>query len=353
MGVGIDDVAALAGVSTATVSRALRGLPNVAEATRARVLAAARDLDYVTSPSASRLATGRTLTVGAVAPFLGRWFFGQVLSGVEEVLREDGFDLLLYALPDDESRTRFFDVLPLRRRVDAVLVLTLPLDDAEMAALWALEVPMAFVGVDVQGGSYVRIDDAEGARLATRHLLDLGHTRIAMIGGDRDESPHFTAPHARREGFRRALREAGLEPDPRLEVEGYFTVDGGGRAMSELLGRADPPTAVFAQSDEMAFGAVRAIERAGLRVPDDVSIIGFDDHELASVVGLTTVAQQVMLQGRLAARLVLDELERMALDRRGRYRRPPGQGHFVPTELVVRGTTAPPRVRALSLRAGR
>jgi DNA-binding LacI/PurR family transcriptional regulator len=338
--VGIDDVAALAGVSTATVSRALRGLPNVATATRARVLDAAHALDYVSSPSASRLASGRTFTVGAVTPFLGRWFFGQVLSGVEGVLRENGYDLLLYALPDDESRSRFFGALPLRRRVDAVLVLTMPLSQDEVESLWALDVPIVFVGTHVPDGASVLIDDLEGARRATRYLIELGHRRIAMIGENRDEPIHFTAPTARREGYRRALVEAGIRPDRSLEVEGYFTVDGGGRAMAELLQLPDPPTAVFAQSDEMAYGAVREAHRAGLHVPDDLSIIGFDDHELASMLGISTMAQQVPLQGRLAARLVLDALEEGVMGNRGQG---PRQGHVVPTELVVRESTAPPR----------
>lgn len=271
---GIEDVAARAGVSTATVSRALRGLPNVAEPTRERVLAAARELDYVISPTASRLATGRTRAVGVVTPYIDRWFFGQVVSGVESALRAAGMDLLLYVLPDETVRHRFFEDLPLRRRVDGVLVLTLPLVRAEVDALRALDVPVAFVGASVPGCSSVRIDDVAGARLAVQHLVNLGHRRIGMIGGGYEPSAHFTTPDDRRDGYRAALREAGLAVDPALEIEGGYTVGGGEQAMAELLALPEPPTAVFAQSDEMAMGALRALRRAGLECPGDVSVVG-------------------------------------------------------------------------------
>ena len=131
----IEDVARLAGVSIATVSRALRGLPDVAAATRDRVLAAASDLDYIPSPFAARLASGRTATVGVVVPFLNRWFFAEVIDTVEAALRAAGFDLLLYNLGDQQGRARFFEVMPMRKRVDAILVASLVLTDDEFDAL--------------------------------------------------------------------------------------------------------------------------------------------------------------------------------------------------------------------------
>ena len=139
MTAGIEDVAVRAGVSTATVSRALRGLPNVSPATRERVLAAALELDYVVSASASSLASGRTSTVAVVTPYLSRWYFGQVLSGAESVLREAGLDLLVHTVGTHDRRMRFFADLPLRRRVDALMVLTLPLDGSELASLAAAQ----------------------------------------------------------------------------------------------------------------------------------------------------------------------------------------------------------------------
>jgi len=333
MPAGIEDVAARAGVSTATVSRALRGLPNVSAATRRRVLVAARDLDYVASANASSLASGRTSTVAVVSPYLARWFFGQVIGAAVTVLRDAGFDLLLYNVDTSERRTRFFRELPLRRRVDAVMIVTLPLTDTEVASLAGLGIPVCTVGLSVPGFSSVRIDDVAGARKAVNHLLALGHRRVAMIGGGRSALAHFTTPDDRRTGYATALKAAGIRREVDLDIEGDYTVDGGERAMASLLACPTLPTAIFAQSDEMAMGALRAIRKVGLRCPEDISVVGFDDHELAALFDLTTVAQPVQKQGALAARRLLAAL--------GGAAHPTAEE--LPTRLVVRGTTGPPK----------
>jgi LacI family transcriptional regulator, repressor for deo operon, udp, cdd, tsx, nupC, and nupG len=326
----IEDVAARAGVSTATVSRALRGLPKVSAVTRQRVLAAAHDLDYVVSVSASRLASGKTSTVAVVSPFVSRWFFGQVISGAELVLRDAGFDLLLYTVGTSERRARFFAELPLRGRVDAVMVLAIALDDAEVAALAALRMPVTTIGFAVPGFSSVRIDDVAGAMRAVNHLLALGHRRIAMIAGGSGPA-QFTAPRDRRIGYASALAAAGVAVE--CDVDGEYTVEGGERAMASLLAGPDLPTGVFAQSDEMAMGALRAIRKVGLRCPEDISVVGFDDHEMAALFDLTTIVQPVCEQGVRAARQLLASLN--------------GRGNptseEVPTYLVIRGTTCPPK----------
>ena len=331
MTVRIEDVALHAGVSTATVSRALRGLSHVAEPTRLKVVEAAKSLDYVVSPSASSLASGRTQMVGVVVPYVSRWFFGQVIAGVEGALRTAGFDMLLYSVGTEESRRRFFNDMPIRRRVDALLVLTLPLAYQEVEALRFLRMPTALVGAAVRGFSSVGIDDVAGGTSATRHLIALGHERIAMISGGMTDHGHFTAPQDRSRGYRFALASAGLTIDPDLDVDGDFTREGGERAMSQLLSLQAPPTAVFAQSDEMAYGALRALRRAGLRCPEDVSVVGFDDHEMADFLDLTTIAQPVHAQGAAAAAQIIAALG--------------GETDLVeqllPTHIVIRGTTAP------------
>jgi LacI family transcriptional regulator, repressor for deo operon, udp, cdd, tsx, nupC, and nupG len=332
MSAGIGDVAARAGVSTATVSRALRGLPKVSVATRQRVLTAARDLDYRVSASASRLASGRTSTVAVVSPYISRWFFGQVISGAEAVLRDAGLDLLLYVVSTPESRARFFAELPLRGRVDAVMVLTLPLDDTEVASLAALRMPVTTVGLTVPGFSSVRIDDVAGAMSAVNHLLALGHRRIAMIAGPPGPA-RLTALGDRSLGFATALAAAGVGVADECEVDGDYTVEGGERAMASLLSLPTLPTAVFAQSDEMAMGALRAIRKVGLRCPEDISVVGFDDHEMAALFDLSTVAQSAREQGARAARQLF-----ATLDGNG-----PPTSEEVPTYLVVRGTTCPPK----------
>ncbi|MBE8522098.1 LacI family DNA-binding transcriptional regulator [Amycolatopsis sp. H6(2020)] len=327
----IRDVAKQAQVSTATASRALRGLPSVTAETRARVERAAAELDYVIPFNASSLASGRTNSIGIVVPFVSRWFFGTVIAGAETVLREAGLDLVVYGVPDEPSRARFFTEMPVRRRVDAILVLCLPLTRWETDALLALRVPVVLVGSTADGVSSVRIDDFAGATHAVRHLVELGHRRIGLLG-ETDPPPHgFTTPGRRRNGYLRALAEAGIEPEPALEAAGRFTAADGQVAMDRLLALRNPPTAVFAMSDEMAFGALQALRRTGVDVPTGMSVIGYDDHELAAALDLSTIAQPVVAQGERAAGLLLDQLQRQAAPTEV----------VLPTELIRRGTTGP------------
>jgi len=328
-----DDVARLAGVSTATVSRALRGVDGVNPRTRDRVLAAAHHLGYVSSPAASRLAGGPTATVAVVVPFITRWFFSEVVSGAEEVLRGHGMDLLLYNLGHVEGRERYFSGEALQQRADAVLVLCLPLSDLELEALGGARIPVVLVGADVERCPSVRIDDVAGARTAVQHLVNLGHERIALISGTPGDPMGFTSQFDRRRGYRETLLAAGLEVDPSLDVPGDFTVEDGEKAMARLLSHPRPPTAVFAESDEMAFGALRTLRRAGLSAPQDISLIGFDDHKLADLMDLTTIAQPVREQGSLAAQMLLDVLGGQTGEHRV----------TLPTQLIVRGTTGPER----------
>ena len=335
MHVTIEDVAQRAGVSTATVSRALRGLPHVSAGTRSEVARIAVEMGYVASKSASNLATGRTRTVGVVTPHIAKWFFAQAIEAVEQELRQQGYDVLLVVLPPTSSEGRpAFDPEVLRQRVDAVAVLTVPLTGSELDALRRLRMPIVFVGGSVSGLMSVRIDDLAVGRLATEHLISLGHRRIAHIGGDPDEPHNFSAPVDRRAGWASALRAAGLVPDPALDVAGFFSLEGGTTAMEQLLALEEPPTAVFAGSDEMAFGALAALRRAGLDSPGDVSVIGVDDHELSALMDLTTVRQPVTDQGRTAGCLLLAALGPSS-----------PTGHraehvLLPVELVRRGSTA-------------
>lgn len=327
----IDDVARAAGVSIATVSRALRGLPDVADSTRERVLRAAAELNYVASPFAARLASGRTATVGVVVPFVNRWFFAEVIATVESALRAAGFDLLLYNLGDAEGRSRFFQIMPMRKRVDAVLIVSLVLSDEEFAALEQLGCPVGLLGLERTGFLSTRIDDADGAHRAVAHLLSLGHRRIALIGGDTDDPMRFTPPLHRQDGYRDALREAGIEPDPRMESLGYFTIAGGAEAAERLLSAPDPPSALFAESDEMAYGALRTLRRAGLRVPEDVAVIGFDDQDNAELMDLSTVHQPVTAQALDITTRLLNVLRTDEASAAGPI--------VLPTDLVVRGST--------------
>lgn len=338
MNARIDEVARRAGVSTATVSRALRGLPNVAAETRIAVARAAAELGYVASRSAARLATGRTLAVAVIAPYMERWFFANAVAAIETELRLSGMDALLVgiAAPEDADRIGF-DAAALRGRVDAVIVLTIPLTGRELDEVRALNLPTVYVGAAVPGAMSVRVDDVAVARIATEHLIALGHRRIAFLGGDPHQPLNFNAPSDRRAGWMAAMRAAGLDPDAELDVPGLFTAEGGRDATERLLALPVPPTAVFAASDEMALGALAAARRVGLQVPHDLSIVGVDGHELARLMGLTSVEQPVAEQGRLAARMVLETL---AGERTQRH-----EHVVVPVQLAVRDSTTAPRDR--------
>jgi LacI family repressor for deo operon, udp, cdd, tsx, nupC, and nupG len=339
----IVDVARRAGVSVATVSRALRDMPNVSQATRDRVLKAAADLQYAASPLASGLVTGRVRSVGVILPYAGRWFFAEVVRGIEEALREDGYDLVLHVLADARRRRDFFSSLPVRRRVDAVILVALPLDHREIELLRSLGLPMACVAEPMSGVHGERIDNAAAARLAVRHLVNLGHTRIACIGGDLDGPERFSVPGLRTEGYRQAMSEAGLTVRADWERDGRFTARGGELAMTALLSQpGGRPTAVFCQSDEMAFGALRALRRSGLRCPGDVSIVGVDDHELTETFDMTTVAQPVVAQGAAAARWVVKALQ-LGTD----AHLPVDEVNIHPARLVLRGSTGPAPTEAV------
>lgn len=330
----IVDVAHHAGVSISTVSRSLRGESNVSPTTRERVRRAVVDLAYVPSPSASRLASGRTATVGVLVPFTLRWFFAEALAGAETPLREGGYDVLLYNVGDARSRRTFFGELPLRRRVDGVLGVASSLSDAESASLIELGVPVVLIGQRSPGTAGVGIDDTAGAAMAVRHLLLLGHTDVAMISGLPTDPLGRTTTWARHAGFVTALTEAGIEPAPDRIIAEPWGIAGGVLAAERMLAQRTLPTAVFAESDEMALGALQVLRKAGLDVPGQVSVVGFDDHELAGVADLTTIAQPVREQGELAAHMLLGLLSR-AEDA--------SREIVLPTRLVVRGTTGPPR----------
>ncbi len=333
MGITIRDVAAAAGVSTATVSRALRGLPNVDGETRERVKKIASSLDYVISPSASRLASGRTGSIAVVTPYIARWFFSEVIAGAESVMQQAGMDLLLMNVGDYQNGGSRIPPTPrIRRRVDGILIVALPPQDPDLESIVNLGMPTAMIGGVIPGIDCVVIDDVAAAREATEYLISLGHSRIALISG-KSGAARFTAGSQRERGYRAVMAEHSLVEDPMLEVSGHFTIEGGESGMDALLNQLNPPTAVFAMSDEMAFGAIRSLRTHGLEPGRDVSIVGIDDHPMSSYLGLTTIAQPVADLGKKAGERLLVQLA--GSDSLGGNDRVAQ----LPTELMVRSST--------------
>lgn len=304
----IHDVAREVGVSVSTVSRALRGIGEISPTTRAAIRKAADDLGYVASSSAAGLATGRHMTVAIVLPTISRWFYAETLAGIDEVLREAGYDILLINIGGRHGeRERLFHSALLRKRVDAVVALAYDFTAAERAELNNLAVPVIAVGGRIRGVRSVGIDDAAAASLAVQRFLDYGHTRIAHIGGNDIAGFNSNVPSIREGTWRAALAARGIEAPPSWVADGGFNLPQGKAAALELMD-AVAPTALFCASDEMAFGAILAARQRGLSVPGDISIVGIDDHPYAEAFDLSTVRQEPAEQGRTAAALLLKEI---------------------------------------------
>ena len=334
----IKDVAAAAGVSISTVSRALRGLSTVNEKTMELVRRHAEELGYVPSAAAAAIATGRTKAINVVVPAVATWFFSSVLEGIDAELRAAGYDLALFDLGyTGTERERVFHRSILRHRGDALIALCIDFSEAEREELRSTNMPTIVVGNPVSGLRFVGIDEVAAARLATEHLIGLGHRDILHLSGGDEQTLGLNArvPDDRRAGFEAALRAADIPLDPARIRLGRFSADAAGRVMDEILDAPGPhPTAVFAASDEMAMGAMLSIYRHRLRVPDDISVIGIDDHRLSASFGLTTFAQHPVEQGAKAARIILDELDgRPVTD----------TSQLLPVTFIDRGSTGAPR----------
>lgn len=335
--VTIRDVARRAGVSVATASRVVSGKNVVSPQTRDRVLAVVAELGFSPSPAARRLSLGRTMTIGVVVSFLTRPQAAERLRGVESVLADSDYDLVIYNVESTQRRDHYLETLVQPHRTDGLLVVSLPPRPDQAAALQAAPVPVVFVDVHVPAvAAMPRVvgDDVAGGEIAGRHLLELGHRRIGFIG-DAAESPFgFTSSQDREQGLRRALAAEGVELRPEWVGHGAH-----GRYEARDLARrmlvAEPrPTAIFAASDTQALGVVAAAHETGLNVPEDLSVIGYDDVEAADYVGLTTIRQQLFESGRRGAEILLAEIEQRSS--------PAAVVRLLP-ELVVRGTTAPPK----------
>jgi LacI family transcriptional regulator len=299
----IDDIARQAGVSASTVSRVLNGTKPVALDKRALVLAAVEQLQYRPNPVAQGLARGRSMTVGVLVQDISCPFFGTMVSGVEQGLDRAGYQPMLttthWRTDNEEDEVRSLQLL-LDRRTDGVIVLGSHIPDEKLCAV-AAQVPMVIVARRVKGleSQCLYIDNYDGAYRATRYLIGLGHTRIAHIRGTTDH-PDATEREA---GYCRALVEAGLPVDKRLIIDAQFTEESGLAGVEELLARGERFTAIFAANDQSAYGVMLGLFNHGYRIPNDVSVVGFDDQFLSAYTlpPLTTVHHPAEEMGKAAA----------------------------------------------------
>ncbi len=305
----IYDVARQAGVGIGTVSRVLNGSTQVRPATRERVLAAIRQLDFVPHGGARSLGSGRTGVVGLVVPFFTRPFFIEVLRGVETEATARGYELVLYNVETLEQRNHYLKQVPMRRRVDGLLIVSLQCNEVEADYFQRMEVPVVLVDAYSPKLTSLVVDNVKGARLAVEHLLAGGHRRIGFVNGVADDTFKFNQANDRMSGYCEALAHNGIAFDPGLVQASAWTRQGGREAAQRLLCANDRPTAIFAASDLQALGVLEQAQSLSLRVPHDLSVIGFDDIELAALLDLTTVAQPMYEMGRLGITHLLRQID--------------------------------------------
>lgn len=326
----LEMVAKEAGVSMATVSRIINGTAKVSAERKHAVDAAIAKLNFRPNAAARGLALGKSMTIGVITQAIDSPFYGEGLRGIEDYLQERGYAALFMSGNwNEQDEARCMAEL-LSRRVDGIIIFSGRLEDAELAS-YAKQVPIVVSGrrLMAPGIFSLPVDDEEGAMLATRHLVQLGHRRIAFIAGILDH-PDATE---RFKGYRRALADAGIPHDPKLVAPGDFHEEGGVEATLRLLNSGSKFTALFCVNDQTAYGACLALHRSALSVPRDVSVVGFDDLHSSSyrVPPLTTVRQSIRVLGESSGAAMLQLLQNqkpsISLPR---------------VELIVRESTAAP-----------
>jgi LacI family transcriptional regulator len=331
MPVTIRDVAKQAGVGIATVSRVLNGSPSVSEETREKVLAAIEDLNFTPNPIARRLSTGRTQTIGVIVPYFTLPDFVKRLQGVQQALIESEYDLVLFNVETPSQRDKYFDDLNRHMRVDGLLIISLGVTDWHLEQFRKAETPVVLIDSFHPNAHRVIVDHIAGGRMATSHLLELGHEKIAFVSDSLENPFHFAATIERYTGYRHALEDAGIGPKPEYHQHGEHGREVARQLGENLLKLADPPTAVFAATDTQAIGVLDAARRNGVKVPESFSIIGYNDIRDAEYLNLTTIRQPLYESGMRGVELLLELMETPIEE---------PQEIMLDLELVIRETTS-------------
>jgi DNA-binding LacI/PurR family transcriptional regulator len=304
----IYDVAREAGVSIATVSRVLNAAQRVREPTRRKVMDAVERLGFVPRADASARARRDFKRIGVLTPFFTALSFVQRVRGVAATLAETDYELIIYTVDSQAKLRAYLDMLPISRRVDGLIAMSLPLDEASTRRLRDNGLETVCIEYDHSSFSCVQIDNAHGGALAARHLIARGYRRIAFVGETGEPSYALHPSDQRLEGFRRTLEEAGLALPEAYVVRQPYRMESVIKATLGLLDLPEPPEAVFATSDIQAVGVLKGARRRGLGVPQDLGVMGFDNLDLADYLELTTVNQSLDESGRTAVELLLARL---------------------------------------------
>ena len=327
----IRDVAKLANVGVGTVSRVINKNPSVSVKTQEKVLEAIQQLDYHPNPIARQLSTGKTLTIGVILPYLTMPSYVERLRGVQNALADGIYDLVLFSVGNQKQRDIYFSDMALGNRVDGILIISLPPNDEQAQRFAESPTPTVLVDAYHPNLNSIITNDVEGGKKATTHLIELGHTKIAFLS-DFLDTPFHPSMQYRYQGYRKALDDAGIpfRSDYHLEGENERSV---AREMGKhILALDDPPTAIFAGCDIQAAGIIDTTQELGVRVPEDVSIIGYDGIRDAEYLNLTTIEQHLHDSGVTGAKLLLGSIENQGNQNPERV--------YLPTELIIRNTTA-------------
>lgn len=330
----IRDVAKKAGVGLGTVSRVLNNSPYVSDVTRERVLLVIQDLHYVPNITARRLSLGKTLTIAVIVPFFTRPSFIERLRGIEHTLTDSDYDLIIYNVETVKRRDECMREVPHRDLADGVLILSLSPQDEDIPYLERVDVPIVLVDANhasLASLNRVIVDDVEGGRKAAQHLVDLGHRKIGYISDFLDDPFNFTSSRDRYQGYRQTLEKAGIVFRSDYHAQGKHGRFDARFLAARMLELEDPPTAIFASSDTQAMGVLEAARELGKKIPEDLSIIGYDDIEVAEYLGLTTIRQMLYESGQRGVELLLNTIENKPEE---------PVCEVLPTELIVRNTTS-------------
>lgn len=303
------NVADLAGVSPTTVSHVINNTRKVDDSTRKKVIDAMDELDYLPNTIARSLRSGETKTIGLIIPDVANSFFAEIARKIENIGFHQGYSVILCNSDNDTQKQRFYIQTLLEKQVDGVIFISAGESEEFLYRLSENHIPIVVADRDVplQLADVVLLDNESAGYTATRYLIESGHTQIACITGPNDLSPSMM----RVTGYKKALSDAGIQLRPDLILQADFRYAGGEKAMQKLLILQQQPTAVFVLNDMMAIGAMTAIRKGKLRVPEDISIVGFDDIELASAItpSLTTVAQPITEMAELSTMLLIEKMQ--------------------------------------------
>jgi LacI family transcriptional regulator len=301
----IYDVARDAGVGISTVSRVLNDSPNVNPETRERVQASIEKLQFYPNANARGLTSSKTTTIGIMVPFFMRYFFMDILLGIGDELINHGYDMLLFNVDELSRKNQIIKRIIGERKISGLISISLPIEDEEFKELQMAKIPLVLLDSHHEHANSIYMDNVEGAYKGVSHLITQGHTNIGMINGSLDTPFMSRVAKDRLSGYKKALRDAGIEYDRELVKSGDWHKFGGYEAAEWLLSLPKPPTAFFCASDIMALGALEKVKKRGIRIPEDFGIVGYDDMEFAQYAGLSSLRQPLDILGEMGTKILL------------------------------------------------